>query len=32
MFVSIAWTAFVEMQDTSSRPAGLRMLDDCAAT
>lgn len=23
----IAWTAFLEMQDTHSRPHGLRMLD-----
>src|SRR5215831_9623066 len=26
-FARIAWTEFVEMQDTSSRPDGLRMLD-----
>jgi hypothetical protein len=27
MFASIAWTAFLEMQDIGSRPAGLRMLE-----
>jgi hypothetical protein len=26
-FASIAWTAFLEMQDTGSRPLGLRMLE-----
>jgi len=26
-FARIAWTAFLEMQDTRSRPRGLRMLD-----
>jgi len=26
-FARIAWTAFLEMQDTGSRPDGLRMLD-----
>jgi hypothetical protein len=28
MFASIAWTAFLEMQDIGSRPIGLRMLDE----
>jgi hypothetical protein len=28
MFASIAWTGFLEMQDTSTLPHGLRMLDD----
>jgi hypothetical protein len=27
MFASIAWTAFLEMQDVGSQPRGLRMLD-----
>ena len=27
-FASIAWTGFLEMQDTGSRPAGLRFLDE----
>ena len=26
-FARIAWVAFLEMQDTSSQPRGLRMLD-----
>ena len=26
-FARIAWTAFLEMQDTRSRPFGLRMLE-----
>jgi hypothetical protein len=26
-FARIAWTTFLEMQDTRSRPRGLRMLD-----
>lgn len=26
-FASIAWTTFLEIQDTHSRPRGLRMLD-----
>jgi hypothetical protein len=26
-FARIAWTAFLEMQDTHSKPRGLRMLD-----
>jgi hypothetical protein len=28
MFASIAWTAFLEMQDTGSRPDGLHFLDE----
>ena len=28
MFAGIAWAAFLEMQDTASRPRGLRMLDE----
>ena len=27
-FARIAWTSFLEMQDTHSRPRGLRMLDE----
>ena len=27
-FASIAWTTFLEMQDTRSKPRGLRMLDE----
>jgi hypothetical protein len=27
-FARIAWIAFIEMQDTRSRPRGLRMLDE----
>ena len=27
-FARIAWTAFLEMQDTGSWPRGLRMLDE----
>jgi hypothetical protein len=27
-FASIAWTAFLEMQDVGSQPRGLRMLDE----
>jgi hypothetical protein len=27
-FARIAWIAFLEMQDTHSRPRGLRMLDE----
>ena len=27
-FARIAWTAFLEMQDTGCRPDGLRMLDE----
>lgn len=27
-FARIAWTAFLEMQDTQSQPRGLRMLDE----
>src|SRR5215472_16089147 len=26
-FASIAWTTFLEIQDTHSKPRGLRMLD-----
>ena len=26
-FARIAWTSFLEMQDTHSKPRGLRMLD-----
>ncbi len=28
MFARIAWTGFLEMQDTGSLPTGLRMLDE----
>jgi hypothetical protein len=27
-FARIAWTSFLEMQDTRSKPRGLRMLDE----
>jgi hypothetical protein len=27
MFAAIAWTAFLEMQDTGSRPDGLRFVE-----
>jgi hypothetical protein len=27
-FARVAWTSFLEMQDTSSKPRGLRMLDE----
>lgn len=27
MFASIAWTGFLEMQDTGRRPAGLRFVE-----